>query len=58
MKIYMKKLTLRIDDYTYNLLKEMKKFLGYSSLNKLNLELIEIGYLSKEKEIRNSRKVL
>lgn len=54
----MKKLTLRIDDYTYNLLKEMKKFLGYSSLNKLNLELIEIGYLSKEKEIRNSRKVL
>ena len=42
-----------MDDYTYRLLKEMKLYLRYNSLNKLINELIEIGYLDKEKTIRN-----
>lgn len=41
--------TLRIDEYTYNKIKVMADFYNMS-VNSLIIELIQIGYLIKEKE--------
>ena len=45
----MKRLTLRIDEYTYNKLYTMSKEYNIS-LNVLINELIQIGYIYKESE--------
>lgn len=41
--------SIRIDDYTYDKLIAMAKFYNVS-INSLMVELIQIGYLTKEKE--------
>ncbi len=48
----MKRFTFRIDIYTYEKFKIMAKYFGIS-LNSLILELAQIGYLVREKEIIN-----
>ena len=47
--LYIKTISIRFDDYKYELLKAMMKYLGYKSINQLVNELVEIGYLEKEK---------
>ena len=51
----MKKLTLRIDDYLYNELNNMRKLFSMS-MNNLLIELVQIGILEKEKQILNGGK--
>ena len=46
----MKRFTLRLDYYTYEKFKMMAKFFNIS-LNELIIELSQLGYLIKEKEI-------
>ena len=41
--------TIRIDSYTYDKLKAMSKYYKIS-INNLLIELIQLGYLVKEKE--------
>ena len=41
--------TIRIDKYTYNKLKNMAEFY-HISINSLMIELMQIGYLIKEKD--------
>ena len=48
----MKKLTLRIDNYTYEKIKLMSKFYN-KSFNSMIIELSQIGYLVKEKDLNN-----
>lgn len=48
----MKKLTLRIDDYTYEKIKLMAKFYK-TSFNAMIIELSQIGYLVKENDLNN-----
>ncbi len=48
----MKRFTFRIDVYTYEKFKIMAKYFGVS-LNSMILELSQIGYLVREKEIIN-----
>lgn len=44
----MVKRTVRIDNYTYDKLKAMARYY-HMSVNSLMLELIQIGYIEKEK---------
>ncbi|MBQ8892038.1 MAG: hypothetical protein IKF19_01000 [Bacilli bacterium] len=41
--------SIRIDEYTYDKLKAMAKFY-HISINELMIELIQIGFLTKEEE--------
>lgn len=48
----MKKLTLRIDNYTYEKIKLISKFYN-KSFNAMIIELAQIGYLVKENDLNN-----
>jgi hypothetical protein len=47
-EVIMIKRTFRVNDYLYSKLKVMSKFYNMS-INQLMIELIEIGYLEREK---------
>lgn len=47
-----KRFNLNMPYYNYQLIKAMKEYLGYESMTALINELIEIGYLEKQKTIR------
>lgn len=47
-----KRFNLSMPYYTYQLLKAMKEYLGSESMTALINELIEIGYLEKQKSMR------
>ncbi len=50
--IMFKRFNLNMPYYNYQLIKAMKEYLGYESMTALINELIEIGYLEKQKTIR------
>jgi hypothetical protein len=46
--INIKTISIRFNNYIFDLLLTMKKHLGYKSINQLVNELVELGYMEKE----------